>query len=72
MITRSDAASIAVVSSPPSPRSDDRLALGTSRQLGQHACDVVAGGAAELEPGSLQAHALGGSVEPTRSSGEQQ
>ena len=49
-ITRSAAASIAVVSSPPSPCADDRLALGAARQLGEHARDVVPRGAAELEP----------------------
>ena len=40
------AASIAVVSSPPSPRASDRLTVGRARQLGEHAAHVLDRGAA--------------------------
>ena len=46
-IARSAAASIAVVSSPPFAGPDDRLAVGATRQLGEHAAHVLDRSAAE-------------------------
>ena len=46
----SAAASIAVVSSPPSPCGEHRLALDARGQLGEHASDISDRVAAHLEP----------------------